>query len=239
MSIIKYSNQVLIGAGSYIYRVNHRIMEGDCQFDHGPRPVSFKEFWMDVYPVTNERFKHFMDQTGYWPQDDTNFLKHWNDSKPPAELLSHPVVWVSHNDAKAYADWHCCRLPKEEEWQYAAGGPLKLIWPWGEVFHKEHCNGKGSCTTAVDAFPSGISPLGVMDMCGNTWEWTDSVIDDGKHLFALLRGGCYYKAPHFWHTDGGPRPTNHHLKFPMMNEGLNRCETIGFRCVREFDDDEE
>ena len=59
----------------YIYRVVHRIMEGDCEYDHGPRMVDIKELWVDKYPVTNGKFKVFIDATGYRPKDDHNFLK--------------------------------------------------------------------------------------------------------------------------------------------------------------------
>ena len=70
-------------------------------------------------------------------------------------------------------------------------------------------------------------------MIGNAREWTDEVIHDGMHLFTFLRGGCYFQAPHFWHTDGGARPTDHHLKFQLLNEGHNRCGTTTFRIVKE------
>jgi hypothetical protein len=64
------------------------------------------------------------------------------------------------------------------------------------------------------------------------WEWTESVRDDGHTRFAIIRGGSYFKAEgSHWYMQGGPKPCNHHAKFILMWPGLDRCATIGFRCV--------
>jgi hypothetical protein len=73
-------------------------------------------------------------------------------------------------------------------------------------------------------------------MAGNTWEWTATAFDDGWHRWRLLRGGSYYQAQgSIWYTEGGARPTHFHLRFLLMNEGLNRCATVGFRCAMAAD----
>ena len=51
-----FEEKVFIQGDSYIYRVKHRIMEGDCEYDHGPRLVKVPSLLADKYPVTNERF---------------------------------------------------------------------------------------------------------------------------------------------------------------------------------------
>src|SRR6478672_2602574 len=84
--------QVFIPGTSYIYRVQHRIMEGDCQCDHGPRIVTVADFTIDRFPVTNLQFQQFLEESGYWPDDDTNFLKHWVDKQPPQGKEHHPVI---------------------------------------------------------------------------------------------------------------------------------------------------
>ena len=217
----------------YIYRVVHRIMEGDCEYDHGPRMVEIKELYVDKYPVTNRMYKEFMDESGYKPCDCNNFLKHWENGTYPETLAEYPVVWVSQQDAKAYASWAGKRLLYDYEWQYIAGGREKHRYPYGDVLDKQKCNHNRGSLTPVDEYPKGASPFGVMDLCGNAREWVEDIIDDGKHKFTFLRGGCYFQAPHFWHTDGGARPVDHHLKFQLLNEGQNRCQTTGFRCARE------
>lgn len=229
----KYWEQVFIKESQFIYRVQHRVMEGDCQYDHGPRLVRLPSFFIDKYPVTNMKFKKFIDESGYWPKDDSNFLKHWNGKSYPQGLENHPVAWVSLKDARAYSLWFGGRLPRDAEWQWAACGELKLKWPWGDRFEDKRCNGDRDTTTEVDRYPLGASKFGCYDMCGNVYEWIDDVQDDGHHIFTFLRGGSYYKAPHAWHAEGGPQPTDFHLKYQLLNEGLNRCETVGFRCVKE------
>jgi len=225
---------VRIEAASYIYRVQHRTMEGDCQYDHGPRLVEIPALEVDKYPVTNLRFQRFLTESGYKPADDTNFLKHWRHGAYPDGQENHPVVWVSQSDAKAFATWVGGRLPYDYEWQWIACGTQKTKWPWGNQFDARKCNGEeGGCMMPVTAFPEGAGEFGCLDLCGNAWEWVEDVVDDGMHYFTFLRGGSYYKAPHMWHAEGGPQPTDFHLKFPLLNEGLNRNETVGFRCVKE------
>lgn len=225
--------QIWIPSVTYIYRVRHRIMEGDCQYDHGPREVSVGGFFADRYPVTNAQFYEFLAQSGYQPTDPSNYLSHWQDGKYLPEDADCPVVYVSQKDAMAYAAYYGCRLPTDEEWQLMAAGEQKLAYPWGNEFDGTRCNGAGDRITPVDRYPTGASVYGCMDLCGNVWEWTGDRIDDGMHLFTFLRGGCHYRAPHFWHAEGGCHRNDDHLKFPLLNEGLNRNATVGFRCVKE------
>jgi formylglycine-generating enzyme required for sulfatase activity len=228
-----YSETIRIPAAKYIYRVVHRIMEGDCEYDHGPREVEVRDLEIGKYPVTNTMYKVFLDETGYAPKDAHNFLKHWENGMAKKGHEHFPVVWVSQRDAKAYALWSGSRLPYDYEWQFVSAGRDKLVYPWGNHLIKENFNHQGKGLTPVNQYPQGASPFGVMDMCGNAHEWVEEVIDDGKHQFTFLRGGCYFQAPHFWHTDGGARPNFHHLKFQLLSEGHNRCGTTTFRCVKE------
>ena len=189
---------------------------------------------IDVTPVTNGKYLEFVKATGYQPKEKHQFLRHWIDGKPPSEKENHPVVYVDLDDARAYAQWAGKRLPKESEWQFAAQGYGELKYPWGQEL-KENCYNKGDDTTPVDAFPDGKSPFGCLDMCGNTWELTESEYADLHNRFCILKGGSYFNAKgSTWYTSGGPQPSSAATKFLMLYPGLDRCSTIGFRCVKDL-----
>jgi formylglycine-generating enzyme required for sulfatase activity len=197
------------------------------------RRARLERYAIGLTPVTNDEYARFLRESGYRPEHPENFLKHWVNGAPPPGLGSHPVVYVDLDDARAYARWAGLRLPTELEWQYAAEGPATLAWPWGNEFRPGLCNaGESGGTTPVTAFPGGRSPFGCYDMCGNTWEWTESEHSDGRTRFAVLRGGSWFKAQgSIWYTDGGPQPCRFGMKFLLMWPGLDRCATIGFRCA--------
>lgn len=217
------------------------------------RRVALKRLAMDETLVTNAQFAEFLKASAYRPEHPENFLKHWVAGQPPAGKEDHPVVYVDLDDARAYARWAGKRLPTEEEWQYAAQGSDGRKYPWGSKMEPGRANGGGDRlkkgtvplaakgdsplfatggTTPVKAFPNGRSPLGCYDMCGNVWQWTESERTDGRTRFCILRGGSYFAAKGSgWYVDGGPRPTDFATKFLMTWPGLDRCSTIGFRCV--------
>jgi formylglycine-generating enzyme required for sulfatase activity len=200
------------------------------------RQVSLRRFAVDLTPVTNGQFAQFLQATGYRPRRPENFLKHWRQGAPPPELAEHPVVYVSPEDARAFARWAGKRLPTEEEWQYAAQGNDRRRYPWGNEFKPGLCNaGETGATTAVRAFPGGRSPFGCYDMCGNVWEWTESERTDGRTRFCIIRGGAYYRAKgSAWYMDGGPQSCEFAAKFLLAWPGLDRCATIGFRCAADL-----
>jgi formylglycine-generating enzyme required for sulfatase activity len=151
----------------------------------------------------------------------------------PANLADHPVVYVDLDDARAYAAWCGKRLPTEPEWQAAAQGNDGREWPWGGAFDPAKCN-PGGATLPVRALPEGRSPAGCHQMSGNVWEWTESVRDDGHTRFCMLRGGSWFRAEGSgWYVPGGPQPCTSHAKFLLLWPGLDRCSTVGFRCVKD------
>jgi formylglycine-generating enzyme required for sulfatase activity len=102
------------------------------------------------------------------------------------DRLDHPVVHISWNDAKAYAEWAGKRLPTEAEWEYAARGGLEQKrFPWGDELRPD---GQHMCNIWQGSFPDhntaedgyrGTAPVqsfppngyGLYEVAGNAWEW--------------------------------------------------------------------
>jgi formylglycine-generating enzyme required for sulfatase activity len=88
----------------------------------------------------------------------------------------HPMNCVSLADAQAYCHWRGGRLPTTIEWERAARGADKRIYPWGNnpatcsLAVIDDCHSSG--TLPVGSRPSGATPEGLLDMAGNVYEWT-------------------------------------------------------------------
>jgi formylglycine-generating enzyme required for sulfatase activity len=165
-------------------------------------------------PVTNAQFARFVVETGCKPP------RHWKGTAPSQKIADHPVVYVSWNDATAYAEWAGLRLPTDEEWEKAARGIDGRIYPWGETFDASRCNtseGKAGTTTPVGRYsPDGDSPCGCADMAGNVWEWVSSEVGSMR----VLRGGSWY---------GNRELARCAARFG--GDPVSSSDYIGFRCV--------
>lgn len=199
-----------------------------------PLRMEIHRFFIDTYPVTNAEFLRFLTLSGYHPKDSVNFLRQWRNGRPLPGTEHQPVVWVSLDDARAYAQWAGKRLPTGVEWQYAAQGSDGRAYPWGNALDSTRCNCGVGHSTPVDAYPSGKSPFGVEDLVGNVWQLTDDVYDDGSYQFVMMRGGSYFDpTASVWYVKGGPRPVNQHQMLLLVSPGFDRNATVGFRCVKD------
>jgi formylglycine-generating enzyme required for sulfatase activity len=223
-----------------------RETDADVQYPWEDSPRRFHDhvmhmdsFDIDKYPVTNMDFKAFIDATHYHPSDDRNFLKDWRDGTYLPGWEYKPVTWVSLEDARAYATWIGKRLPHEWEWQYAAQHAVQAFepkqYPWGNLWRDEAVPlpDQGRTERGPDevfAHPMGTSSLGVMDLVGNVWQWTDEYVDEHTRS-AILRGGSYYQPQGSkWYFPQAYQ-NDQHDKLLLMSPGIDRAGTIGFRCV--------
>lgn len=156
-------------------------------FFSGPddQPIYVPAFYIDVYPTTNADYARFIAATDAKPP------QHWENGEPPEHLLDHPVVFVTWHDANAYAQWSAKDLPTAQQWEKAARGTRGDIYPWGSQRTPAKCNCREHgirTTTPVDRYASGVSPYGVYDMCGNTWEWCATEATPGRYE---LKGSAF------------------------------------------------
>jgi iron(II)-dependent oxidoreductase len=239
---------VLVPAADYEFVVQGMPIEGgndvgvDVQYpweDQARRyhrhTLRIDAFYIDRSLVTNAQFKQFLDATHYHPSEAHNFLKHWVGGSFAPGAADEPVVYVSIEDARAYAQWAGKRLPHEWEWQYAAQGLANSAYPWGNVFNLAlvpAVNKTRSLThpEPVGMHPQAASPFGVLDLVGNVWQWTDEYRDEHTRA-AVLRGGSYYQPQgSIWYFPPTYR-LDEHGKYLLLSPGRDRAGTIGFRCV--------
>jgi formylglycine-generating enzyme required for sulfatase activity len=242
------AGMIRIPAAEFLFKVNGIEIEGsddvgiDVQYPwedsarrYHEHRMQITSFYIDEYPVTNARFKEFLDASHYHPKDDLNFLRDWKNGSYPDGWANKPVTWVSIEDARAYAKWAGKRLPHEWEWQYAAQGQGNLAYPWGNIYQSNvvPAPDRGRTLRApddVDAYPAGASPFGVMDMAGNVWQWTDEYIDEHTRA-GIVRGGSYYQPQgSIWYFPQAYR-NDQHGKLLLMAPSYDRSGTLGFRCV--------
>ncbi len=175
---------VFIPAGTFTMGNN----ASDDDFEKPEHSVTLPGFFIDKNEVTNEQYAKFVDATNARPPAN------WKGQKTfPPGTAKFPVVDVTWDQAMAFAKWAGKRLPSEQEWEYAARGSDKRLYPWGSKYDKAQLNAErltpeeiaktqGDDSKLPDqrrqvgSFP-GMSPFGVFDMAGNVGEWTASGYD--------------------------------------------------------------
>jgi serine/threonine-protein kinase len=162
------------------YRIGDRPSRGGpSAFE--PREVEVASFWIDELEVANREYAEFVRDSGHPPPPD------WPEGTCPPEKLDLPVVYVSWEDARAFAEWAGKRLPTDVEWEVACRGKESKRYPWGNDFDPGRANLPLTGTEMPQAGAREIPPAplipggrmlgdrsdwGVMDLIGNVREWT-------------------------------------------------------------------
>ena len=247
---------VRVPAGYFWMGSDHN--DADAWEDEKPRHrLYLPEFWIGRCPVTVAEFAAFIRDRGYKTtaeQRDSHYT--WQHPRGPASDVrgkgDRPVTQVSWYDALAYCRWLSdltgthYTLPSEAEWEKAARGTDRRIYPWGNVWDKSRCNswegGKIDTTPGGHYSPRGDSPYGCADMAGNVWEWTRSLwgkgwgkpefgypynpkdgredLDAPQDVLRVLRGGSFNN-----------NERNARCAYRNDNDINNLNNNIGFRVV--------
>ncbi len=221
--------------------------------------VFLNAFYIDIYEVTNEQYKNFVDANPDWQKDnisnrfhDGNYLANWSDNTYPNEMANHPVVYVSWYASAAYAEWVEKRLPTEAEWEKAARGGIEgNKYPWGNTIDDSKVNyslnvGITGSTTPVGDFPPNGYEL--YDMIGNVLEWCldeydkDFYIDPADDNPIVGTDSIDEIMTNFknintsrslrggsWVASGQPRIT---ITYRRGNDPATTSRLTGFRCAK-------
>ena len=128
---------------------------------------------ISAFNVTNGQYLEFMKATGARPPH------FWSGESFRGMFALTPLVmdapvWVTHDEATAYARWRGMRLPTEGEYHRAWG---EGRYPWGdEAPAARHGNFdfRSWDPLPVGSHPDGVSRWGVHDLVGDGWEWTST-----------------------------------------------------------------
>lgn len=200
--------------------------------------VKIKKFAFGKYEITFAQYDKFAQATKRRIPDNLYM-----------DRATHPVIFVSWDDAYYYAKWlsdqtgHTYRLPTEAEWEYAAGGGSTAAFWWGfdEQPNMAHCFGCGTGLdprkpTKIGSFKA--NPFNIYDTAGNVAEWVQdcwhdnyegapsdgSVWEGGDCAYRVVRGGSYSSPPQSLRTA-------HRDKFKSDQP----YDQIGIRLVRELE----
>ncbi len=172
---------VYVPAGCFV------IGRNDGPFEETPaRRVCLTEFWIGQTEVTNAQYAACVEAGECTPPMDRAQF----DS--PA-YASHPVVFVTWEQADAYARWRGGQLPTEAQWEYAVRGTASVMYPWGDDsptcdrVQVADCPG-GVSAVGPDQRERGQTWVGALDMVGNVWEWTANWYDE-RHYSSFGDGG--------------------------------------------------
>lgn len=213
----------------------------DFSDEQPTREISLSGFWLDAVEVSVERYARCVAQRRCTPIPFYQGARRFERPDLPATM-------VTHGDALRFCRFAGGTLPTEAQFERAARGEARRVYPWGDAYNSALANhGRLALSPAdaadgfeelapVVAFRTASTPEGVLQLAGNASEWVqdrylpyyaDSERTNPKGPGAasgaterVVRGGGYRSARS--QIRGAARdsaPANH------------RAADVGFRCA--------
>ncbi len=240
-------NMALVPSGFFTMGSNHTGP------DEAPEHQVFLDaFYIDTHEVAANDYAEFLNTVNhskdYYLDNKYGMLIYKGRLQTRPGLENFPINNVSWDGAVAYCHFKGKRLPTEAEWEKAARGTDKRIFPWGNsaptpkrtrYFQSWTEEKAHRVMVPVDALPEGKSPFGLHNMAGNVKEWVDDWYDREYYVdsseyenpkgpiggeFKVLRGGS-------WRDLGGFV----YSSFRNNSNQKTRMDDYGFRCAKSID----
>lgn len=153
--------------------------EGSYYNEQPIHNVQLDDFWIDRTEVSNAQYQQCVE-AGVCGEPECWEGLQFNDPEQP-------VVCVTWEKARTYCEWVGGRLPTEAEWEYAARGPDRFLYPWGNQFvgtRLNYCD--ATCgrlrsdpawndgqyySAPVGYYREGASWCEALDLAGNVSVW--------------------------------------------------------------------
>jgi formylglycine-generating enzyme len=176
----------------YVAPVESSVVESDKE-KHG--------FYIDRYEVTQAEYFAIM-------HSNPSFFQGMN----------RPVEKVTWNQAVTFCEKIGKRLPTEQEWERALRAETTSFFYWGEDHADQYAWHKGNADKKThDVGKKEPNSLGLYDMAGNVWEWTQS---DHERSGKVVRGGS-------WRNGVSSLKSSHRIS----SLPIHKFHYVGFRCV--------
>jgi formylglycine-generating enzyme required for sulfatase activity len=270
---------VVVPAGRFLMGTPQRLQvptEVPAELD--PVEITIgRPFALGRFEVTRGEYRAFVQDSGHSPSDPhcrtwvealqgfRDLPVRWDQANTPSQPTDrHPAVCIDWHDAQAYVAWlsrrtgHRYRLPSEAEWEYAARGGTRTLYPWGNRpegacrqanLHDETTARRYALAWTVVRCKDGyadVAPVGSLlpnrfglhDMLGNVWEWAEdcaSLSYFGRPTDQrawVWEGGCRRRIQRGGGWITGPERTR--PGFHGDGDDRDRAEFAGMRVARDL-----